>query len=208
MRILCIGDSNTWGYNPENGMRFRNRWTRLVAEAMPEHEIIEEGLNGRTLLGLDSLKNERWGLRDLKMILMTHKPVDLVVVMLGTNDLKREFNCCAELLGKGIKEYIKVILNPFQWEKYGVPKMLVMSPILLGESLVRSRGIFGEFDENSLLQAQYMAQEMEKACKEYQVPFLNAALYAEPSEIDGLHMDEANHQKLAAAICEKLKELE
>lgn len=207
MRILCIGDSNTWGYNPANGLRFQNRWTRRIANLMPENEIIEEGLNGRTLLGLDSLKSERWGLRDLKMILMTHKPVDVVIIMLGTNDLKREFNCCAELLGKGIREYIKVILNPFQWEKFKVPKILVISPILLGETLIAHRSVFGEFDENSMLQSKYMAQMMEAVCQEYGVDFLDAAQYAQASDIDGLHLDEKNHQKLAKAIYEKLKDM-
>ena len=52
MRILCIGDSNTWGYNPENGLRIEGRWTRILEETMPEAEIIEEGLTLEEVLSL------------------------------------------------------------------------------------------------------------------------------------------------------------
>ena len=83
MRILCIGDSNTWGYNPENGQRLEKRWTRLLREMLPEDEIIEEGLCGRTLISMDREKRERCGIDSLNVLLMSHMPVDLVLVMLG-----------------------------------------------------------------------------------------------------------------------------
>ena len=70
MRILCIGDSNTWGYNPVNGQRFEKRWTKVLSELMPENEIIEEGLNGRTLTSVDPVFKERCGIKGLKMLLM------------------------------------------------------------------------------------------------------------------------------------------
>lgn len=76
MRILCIGDSNTWGYNPENGWRYQKRWTRVLGDLMPEHEIVEEGMNGRTLLTVDPFMQERCGIAGLKMLLMSHKPID------------------------------------------------------------------------------------------------------------------------------------
>ena len=87
MRILCIGDSNTWGYDPVDGFRHKNRWTRVLAGLMPEHEIIEEGLNGRTILSIDPYMPERCLIHNLKLILMSHKPVDMVVFMVGSNEL-------------------------------------------------------------------------------------------------------------------------
>ena len=79
MRILCIGDSNTWGYNPVNGHRFEKRWTKVLSELMPDNEIIEEGVNGRTVTSIDSVFKEKCGIKGLKMILMSHKPVDYVI---------------------------------------------------------------------------------------------------------------------------------
>ena len=64
MRILCIGDSNTWGYNPENGWRHENRWTKVLQKLMPENEIVEEGMNGRTLLSVDPFIKERCLFKD------------------------------------------------------------------------------------------------------------------------------------------------
>lgn len=62
MRILCIGDSNTWGFNPANQLRFEKRWTRLLQAYCPDDEIIEEGLNGRTFAFVDPFCKERCGL--------------------------------------------------------------------------------------------------------------------------------------------------
>ena len=61
MRILCIGDSNTWGYNPVNGRRFEKRWPKILGEMMPDSEIIEEGLCGRTVISRDDEQPERCG---------------------------------------------------------------------------------------------------------------------------------------------------
>jgi lysophospholipase L1-like esterase len=105
MRILCIGDSNTWGYNPENGSRFEKRWTKVLASYMPEHEIIEEGLNGRTLLSQDIYVKERCGIDGLKMLLLSHRPIDCVIIMLGTNELKNCFKCSADYIANGVEEF-------------------------------------------------------------------------------------------------------
>ena len=108
MRILCIGDSNTWGYNPENGWRYEKRWTKVLSELMPENEIIEEGLNGRTLTRVDPVFKERCGIKGLKMLLMSHKPVDYVIVMLGTNELKTVFENDAKGIAKGIRQFLEI----------------------------------------------------------------------------------------------------
>lgn len=62
MRILCIGDSNTWKYNPKNCLRFQKRWTKILSGLLPNDEIIEEGLNGRTLTSKDPHVKERCGI--------------------------------------------------------------------------------------------------------------------------------------------------
>lgn len=207
MRILCMGDSNTWGHNPADGMRIVNRWPKVLQEMMPEHEIIEEGLNGRTVISPDYQKPERCGMSALKMLLMTHQPLDLVILMLGTNEFKREFNGKADYIAGGIREYIKIIRNPYQWEKYPVPDILVISPVHLGDQIAQMRGPGGNFDADSLLQSRLLAGALAKVCDAYGAHFMDAADYAQASGIDGIHMDEENHRKLAAAVCEKIKEL-
>ncbi|MBQ4523226.1 MAG: GDSL family lipase [Lachnospiraceae bacterium] len=207
MRILCIGDSNTWGYNPTNGQRYKRRWTKVLVGLMPENEIVEEGLNGRTLLSADPVIKERCGITGLKMLLMSHKPVDYVVVMLGTNEMKKFFECSADYVAKGIREFIEVIQNPEIWQRFQVPKLLIISPVLIREELLENGDVFGEFDENSVLQSKCLARAIEKVCREYKVEFMNAADYAEASLVDYIHMDEENHRKLAEAVNFKLREM-
>lgn len=207
MRILCIGDSNTWGYNPENGQRLEKRWTRLLGKMLPEDEIIEEGLSGRTLISIDCEKRELCGIESLRMILMTHTPIDLILVMLGTNELKTVFHTNARFIARGVREFIRTIKNPFLWEKAYIPRVLVISPILLRDDIREREEFYTGFDENSIEQSGHMAEEIGKMCETYGVDFMNAADYAKASGIDGIHMDEENHRKLAEAICRKINEL-
>lgn len=207
MRILCIGDSNTWGYSPGTGCRHENRWTRLLGEWFPEDEIIEEGLCGRTAVFMEAARRERCGIDSLKMILMSHKPVDLVIIMLGTNDLKAAFHANAKYIAAGIKEYIRLIKNPYLWEEFRVPDILIAAPAELRECIVEKEGPGGNFDRYSLEQSRLLAAALEKICREYSTYFLNASDYADASEIDGIHLDAENHRRLAEGFAERIREL-
>lgn len=207
MRILCIGDSNTWGYNPENGWRHENRWTKVLQKLMPENEIVEEGMNGRTLLTVDPYMKERCGIAGLKLLLMSHKPIDLVIVMLGTNELKNTFECSAEYVAKGIEEFIKVIKDEVLWDRFSAPRLLVISPVLIREELIVNGDVFGGYDEKSVRESQRMAGAIERVCMAYGMDFMDAAEFARASLVDNLHMDEENHGKLAVAVNEKIREM-
>ena len=96
--ILCFGDSNTWGYNPENRQRFgpEERWTGILRNSLGEdYRVIEEGLNGRTTLWDDPIEGFKNGLDYLMPCLESHRPFDLITIMLGTNDLKCRFSVSA-----------------------------------------------------------------------------------------------------------------
>lgn len=118
IRILCYGDSNTWGYiSGSNHERYGNkeRWTKILAESLGnDFEIIEEGLNSRTLTSNDTRlgKEGKNGYEYLIPCLDTHDPIDLVILMLGTNELKATYNKTAKEIGNILEEYfIKTILN-------------------------------------------------------------------------------------------------
>ena len=208
MRILCIGDSNTWGYNPVDGFRHKNRWTRVLAGLMSEHEIIEEGLNGRTILSIDPYMPERCLIHNLKLILMSHKPVDMVILMVGSNELKNIFPCTAKYIAQGIEECVKIILDKNMWDRFNVPKLLVVSPILIRDEMATNGGAFAmEFDETSVKESKLLAGEIKTVCEKYETTFMDASQYAEASLVDNLHMDEENHMKLGQAIYDKIKEI-
>ena len=204
MRILCIGDSNTWGYNPETGWRIANRWTKVLAAMRPEHEIIEEGLNGRTVDSIDPTFPERRILSNLRVVLMTHKPVDMVILMLGTNEFKNIFPATAEYVGAGIEECIKLILDKKMWDKFPIPKLLVVSPVTIRSELKINGDVFGSFDEKSVDESEKLAGVLHGICEKYGVEFMDAAEYAVASVIDNIHMDEENHVKLGGTMAERV----
>ena len=172
MRILCIGDSNTWRYVPgEDGVRTDKRWTKLLAEFRPNDTIIEEALCGRTVTAKDTIVPVRCGIDTLPILMLSHVPVDLVIIMLGTNDLKKQFNPSAKHIARGVEEYIKYIRNPHLITGYKIPKILVVSPVPLRDEIVERQSLFGEFDENSLKQSKFLAQTFKEVSDKYEVDF-------------------------------------
>lgn len=103
-QILCFGDSNTWGYDGESRKRlpWGVRWTSLLQEKLnkEEYRVIEEGLCGRTTVFEDPLRDGRKGTALLPTLLETHAQVDVITLMLGTNDCKTVFGASADVIGK------------------------------------------------------------------------------------------------------------
>ena len=119
--VLCYGDSNTYGYNPSNGFRYPPdvRWTGRLQRLLGEgYHVVEEGCNGRTTVYDDPLEGWKNGIDYLKPCLNSHKPVDIVILMLGSNDLKEVFHASPEDIANGAAELVKVI-REFTQEKQG-----------------------------------------------------------------------------------------
>ena len=110
--VLCYGDSNTWGYNPITKERYEKdeRWTGVLQNALGnDYHVIEEGLNGRTTVWDDPIEGFKNGKTYLIPCLETHKPLDLVIIMLGTNDLKKRFSLSAYDIAQGAGVLIDVV---------------------------------------------------------------------------------------------------
>ena len=109
MNILCFGDSNTWGYKPDKTGRFdeNTRWTALLQKKLgPEYHIIEEGLCGRTTVFQDELRESRRGLDMIGVTVEMHNPLDLVIIMLGTNDCKTRYGASASVIARGLDQVV------------------------------------------------------------------------------------------------------
>lgn len=114
--ILCLGDSNTHGYcaDPadcaDGGIRFNEeeRWTcRLQAALGPDYLVTEEGLSGRTTVFVDPLHESMDALSVLYPLLKSHEFLDLLVIMLGTNDVKERFGVNAVCIGLGMERLLQ-----------------------------------------------------------------------------------------------------
>lgn len=205
-RILCYGDSNTWGFSPADGHRMDGRWTRQL-DLPFEAEIVEEGLNSRTAVCKDPHLPEKCGFDMWKMMLLSHQPLDLVVLMLGTNDLKSSYHCSARYIANGLREYVREWMNPTLYENGRQPQLLVVTPLLLRDHLPVLEGEGGTFDAESVRQSGLLAKQIHMALAPYPVEVLDAADFAQASDLDGLHMTEAEHDRLAVGISQKITEM-
>lgn len=204
-RILCFGDSNTYGYKPDGTGRFDEniRWTAGVQRMLgADYQIIEEGLCGRTTIFEDELRPNRRGVDMIGAIVESHNPIDILVVMLGTNDCKARYKATAEIIARGMEQVI---------ERAGLKasqdmKVLVISPILLGQG-VGEKGYDPEFDSGSEQESARLAEEYKKLADRKGFYYLDASEYAKPSIADREHLDEVGHEKLAVAIFNKLNEI-
>lgn len=203
-RILCFGDSNTYGHNPKDASRLNIRWTRIIQKLLGEnYEIIEEGLCGRTTdFQVDGEVCGWEGTTLLNPIIATHKPYDLLIIMLGTNDLL--LNAKAELSdsAKGLEKLIEIAK-----EAYPTGKILVISPILIDESVKNSdfSQLYGPARGCEL--SKEFANTYLPVATKLKCEFMNAADFAKASPLDGVHMDEKNHEKLAHAIADKIRNI-
>ncbi|MBQ1524997.1 MAG: acylhydrolase [Firmicutes bacterium] len=208
VKIFCYGDSNTYGYDPKTGLRHPRqvRWTgRLSRMLGPEYQVVEEGCNGRTTVFPQPGEEWKSGLYGLKVCLSTYKPVEVMVLMLGTNDLKNYYGASAEQVAEGA-ETIARQAESFMMEKCGTkPVIVLVSPIFIREGIENTR--FGyEFDGASIRKSHELAPLYEEIARKHGYIFLDAAKHAQASGDDCLHMGPEGHEALAEAVYDKVLE--
>lgn len=200
--ILCFGDSNTHGYIPGGG-RYDDdtRWTGILRQLLgSDYMIIEEGLNGRTSSFDDPFEPFKNGMDYIVPCLETHKPLDLTILMLGSNDMKQRFSPSTQKIAASLECLARLILDVSE------SPVLLVSPILLGDNMANS-----DFAPSFSPEAVSISHELGAALKDVadklQIPFMNAADYAAPSPIDSLHLTAEGHMALAQAFYKKVLEI-
>jgi len=206
--ILCFGDSNTWGYDPATKTRFSRdtRWTGLLQKYLGnDYYIVEEGLNGRTTnvdekeeYNLGYFRKNRSSLDLLPAIIESHYPLDLIVVMLGTNDLKSNFNRSSNQITEDMKLVCQTIINN---ECFNSKSLLLVSPTHIEEN---SDIILDSFI-NTNKKAMALAPLYENISKELGVEFLDASKIVKTNTIDGIHWDANQHNDFALFIAQYIK---
>lgn len=209
IKVFCYGDSNTYGFDPVTGLRHdaNTRWTGILQQMLgPDYQVVEQGCNGRTTVYPEPGARWKSGKYGLKLCLNTYKPVEIMVLMLGTNDLKDYYHATAQEIASGVEELIK-ITRKFMEEKVGqVPEILLVSPIEIGESIVE--GPYSDhFKKDAITRSRQLARLYKIVAKRQGCHYLNAAEYASPSQEDGLHMMPQEHAKLAVAIYQAIMEM-
>lgn len=193
--VLCFGDSNTWGYDPETDGRrpWDRRWPgRLQHLLGPAYRVVEEGLNGRTACWEDPLWRDRNGRVMLGPLLESHAPVDMLVLMLGTNDMKHRFGLSAYDIAKGVQTLVQDAFN----NEYPPRRILWVSP----PRLVVVRAAWAAEYQHAGEKSARLGQCSEPLARESGALFLNAAGVVSGAHLDGVHLTEEEHEALAGAV--------
>lgn len=200
--LLCFGDSNTYGYDPESRLRygFDERWTGILSRELLPYgiRVDEEGLCGRTTDFEDSCRPGRRGTDALPALLESYSP-EAVIIMLGTNDCKSCFGNTPSTVTDGLKKLIGQVRDYSD-----NTKILLISPIHLASG-VGEKGFDEEFDEDSVKLSRDLPSAYSELAESTGCQFMAASDYASPSAADREHLDRSGHRALAAAIFDKLK---
>ena len=200
--IVCLGDSNTHGYCPDpgdcadGGCRYneQERWTCLLQSALGENYLVlEEGLSGRTSVFADPLHESMDAVSVVYSILMTHEPVDLLIIMLGTNDTKERFAANAAAIAAGMERLIRKCKSVECWGDHA-PNILVVCPPPIGD------GFHDEVMGNGCVEKSVALPEYLKAVAERnEVHYLDAA-GCEFNSLDFMHLSRRGHKQLAELL--------
>lgn len=207
--IVCFGDSLTWGFNPKDRSRYGHdvRWTRLLQKELGEgYYVVEEGLNGRTTVFEDPVKGDKNGLAHLATVLESHKPVDLLILMLGTNNLQHRFNMSAAEVTSSMQRLVELAVRPMTGPEGTPPKILLMAPPPANDFMgtVYEDHFLGE---RTCEISRKLAPLYAQLADDFGISFLDTGKFVSASAVDAIHLDPETQPVLAKAIAEKLREI-
>jgi lysophospholipase L1-like esterase len=206
--ILCFGDSNTWGYRPDGSGRFEwdVRWTGVLQKELSGFaRVIEEGLNARTTVIDDHVEGVsvcRNGSRHLPILLETHRPLDLVTIFLGVNDLKRRFDAGPFDIAQGANELVGIVRRSLAGPDGEAPLVLLICPPPV-KVLSALAGLFeGAVTKSAELPGHFAWFTARSGCH-----FLDAGTIVSLSPLDGIHLDEEAHTALGTKVAEMARNI-
>lgn len=202
--IVCFGDSNTHGYDSASGGRFDEsaRFPCLLENYLGRGYLVrEEGLSGRTTVFDDPLFEGLNGLSSIFISLMTHEPVDLLIIMLGTNDTKERFRCNAENISKGMVRLIKKALSTAEAFRNGIPKILLIAPPPIGQGY-EDTFVANEMGNDCAKKSRELAAYYECIAEQTGCYFLDAGKISgiKMHSNDYMHLEKESHRLLAEKL--------
>lgn len=205
--ILCYGDSNTYGADPTGGARLEvhTRWPGVLRDELGEgYWVVEEGCRGRTTVWEDPIERHKNGAAYLPACLYSHAPIDLVIILLGTNDLKRRFGLGPDDIARGAGVLVEICRKSTEGPGGGAPGVLLVCPppvaSLAGKPLA-------EMFEGAEEKSRGLSVWFERIAAEQGCAFMDAGRVIVSSPIDGIHLDPPEHFKLGKAVAERVRQM-
>lgn len=205
--LMLFGDSNTHGTMPMASLsdlgRFgrEERWSSRLQALLPDWEVINEGHPGRTTLHDDPIEGpHRNGLKVLPALLETHRPIDVVLIMLGTNDLKQRFSVNPGDIALSVQRLVHEIQSSGAGPNGGAPDILVVAP-----PPVEEVGPLAEIFAGGAAKSLSLGDRIRTIAERNGLPFLDAADLVKVSPIDGIHYGPEANPALAVAFAAAIR---
>ena len=195
--ILCYGDSNTWGCSDAGPFRYglHSRWPGVLQDELgPDYYVIEEGLPGRTTVLDDPYEDWKNGLLYLRPCLDSHNP-DIVLILLGTNDLKRRFDIGAWDIAQGAAKLVQTARSMPVTLSHSAPEVCLLAP-----PPVLEIGPYSTMFEGAAPKSRKLPELYRQVAADAGVHFFDASSVVAPSPTEGLHWREEDHKKLGKAL--------
>jgi lysophospholipase L1-like esterase len=205
--VLSYGDSNTYGYDPHTGGRYPydKRWTTILAEMLGRrYEVIAEGLNGRTTAFDRPDAVWKNGTSSFIACLGTHKPVDYVIIMLGTNDCNAELNLSAEDIAEGMEKLVRMVEEETPALQGYVPEIIVAAPAAIQGDLEHSP-FADKITAESAQKSRDIGPLYKNIAERHGARFADATAGIEVSA-DCEHLTEEGHRQLAGLLFKAIRE--
>jgi len=216
-RIMVYGDSNTWGYDPNRvdpvtGANRRydenTRWTRIMKNALgSEYEVLEEGFNGRTIAFDDQTSYGRNGLKHIEVAFKTCDPVDMIIIMLGTNDLKDMFALTEVNMGDAMNTMVRTLRNAMSESNSATAKIIIVNPVNVTPCADGSF-VYG-FSERSVKLGEKIGERYKAVAERRGCYYFDAGTVdgTEMDGTDGTHLTPGAHKALGTALAEYVREI-
>jgi lysophospholipase L1-like esterase len=207
--VLCYGDSNTWGAatveRPDQRYAPDERWPGVMRRALgSDWLVIEEGLNGRTTVNDDPVEGLwRNGASYLLPCLQSHKPIDVLLIMLGTNDLKLRFGKSAWEIAEGIGVLAQMAKAAAIGRSGGTPEIVLMAPAAFRPKLPFHAELFA----GAIPKSKELAKFYKAVAEREGVRFFDAGTVMKSSRYDGFHLDPEAHASLGTAMAKVVAKL-
>jgi lysophospholipase L1-like esterase len=205
--ILCFGDSNTWGCPPFSHVAQKperlartERWPGVMEQALGNAEVVEEGLGGRTTVFDDAIEGiHKNGSRMIVPLLETHAPLDVVIIMLGTNDFKEQYNVSAYTSVRGSLTIVQMIKGHYALAE-SMPEILLVTPARI--SAAAEPAVWGDAHLRCEDHAYYLDQVASRTgCFHF-----DANSVVQVGE-DGIHLPASAHRALGLALADRVQAL-
>jgi lysophospholipase L1-like esterase len=209
--ILCFGDSLTYGANPIAGAprhAYEDRWPGALARQVGSAaHVVAEGLGGRTTVHDDWFADaDRNGARILPTLLSSHGPLDLVIIMLGTNDLKPFHGRTADEAARGVVRLVEIIRGHAAQKNEKQPKVLIVAPPAITDT--SNEDMIGHFGGRGVIaESRNFAKAYERRARELGVNFFDAGTVAKADPADGVHLDADNTRAIGEGLVPLVKSI-